>query len=167
MPKRIVLAEHLSEEELGQKYRQASSGIESRQFQVLWLLAQGQPTEKVSQITGYSRNWIYQLVRTYNQQGVESVGDRRRFNQGRNQILDDVEQAHLWQVLQGAAPDGGLWNGKKVADWLSELKGEPIHRQRGWEILRQMTFRLPVPRPAHSGTSPAEQEAWKKNCHSN
>jgi transposase len=167
MPKRIVLAEHLSKEELERKYRQARSGIESRQFQVLWLLAQGHLTENVSQITGYGRNWIYQLVRKYNQQGVESVGDGRRFNQGSNQILDDVEQAHLWQVLQGAAPDGGLWNGKKVADWLSELKGEPIDRQRGWEILRQMTFRLRVPRPAHSGTSPAEQEAWKKNSHSN
>jgi hypothetical protein len=59
MPKRIVLAEHLSTEELERKYRQAGSGIESRQFHVLWLLAQGQPTEKVSQITGYVISTIY------------------------------------------------------------------------------------------------------------
>lgn len=75
MPTRIVLTDHLSTEELEQRYRQASSGIESRQFHVLWLLAQGHPTEKVSQITGYGQNWIYQIIRKYNQQGVESVGD--------------------------------------------------------------------------------------------
>jgi transposase len=167
MPKRITLGFDVSAAELEQRYRQSKNGIESRQFHVLWLLAQGQPTEKVSEITGYSRNWIYQLVRKYHQEGIESMGDGRRFNQGSNQIINDVEQAQLWQVLQGAAPDGGLWNGKKVADWLSELKGEAIHRQRGWEILRQMTFRLRVPRPAHHGSSAAEQEAWKKNCQSN
>jgi len=34
----------------------------------------------------------------------------------------------LWQVLQQAPPDGGLWNGRKVADWMSELKGEKVGR---------------------------------------
>ncbi len=57
---------------------------------------------------------------------------------------------------------GGLWNGRKVADWLSEVTGTHISRQRGWEILRQMTFRLRVPRPSHTKSDPFEQEAWKK-----
>lgn len=163
MAKTIVLAEHLSVQELEENYRQAKTGIASRQFQALWLLAQGNPTQKVSQITGYSRHWLYCLIRRYNQLGLEGVGDRRRNNHGTNNLLSDVEQAQLWQVLQGEAPGGGLWNGAKVAQWLSQLKGEPIHRQRGWEILRQMTFRLRVPRPAHQVTTPEEQEAWKKN----
>jgi hypothetical protein len=34
----------------------------------------------------------------------------------------------LWQVLQQPPPDGGLWNGRKVADWMSELKGEKVCR---------------------------------------
>ena len=46
----------------------------------------------------------------------------------------------LWQVLQEKAPDGGLWNGRK-SDWLTSLTGRQISRQRGGEILRQMTFR--------------------------
>jgi len=60
-----------------------------------------------------------------------------------------VTQAQLWQARQGTAPDGGLWNGRQVADWLTGVTGRKISRQRGWEILRQMTFRLRVPRPAH------------------
>jgi hypothetical protein len=58
---------------------------------------------------------------------------------------------------------GGLWNGRKVADWLTEVTGTTISRQRGWESLRQMTFRLRVPRPCHTNSDPLEQEAWKKN----
>jgi hypothetical protein len=66
---------------------------------------------------------------------------------GSEPLVNDIHQAHLWQAhlwqaLQGKAPDGGLWNGRKVADWLSEVTGTTISRQRGWEILRQMTFRL-------------------------
>ena len=116
------------------------------------LLAQGKKTEEVSSITGYSRNWIYCVVRRYNSSGIAGVGDRRRGNYGTNSILDDLELAELWQALQGEGLDGGLWNGTKVADCLSKWKGEPVHRQRGWEILKQMTFRLRVPRPAHTGS---------------
>ena len=60
------------------------------------------------------------------------------------------------------APDGGLWNGRKVADYLSKLTGQKIDRRRGWEYLRQMTFRLRVTRPEHRQADQVEQEDWKK-----
>ena len=50
---------------------------------------------------------------------ISGIGDRRNQNQGAKPLIEDVEQARLWQVLQENAPDGGLWNGRKVADWLS------------------------------------------------
>ncbi len=73
-----------------------------------------------------------------------------------------MEQAQLWQVLQQPPPDGGLWNGRKVADWMSELKGKKIGRQRGWEYLKSMNFRLRVPRPEHQESDILEPEEWKK-----
>lgn len=51
------------------------------------------------------------------------------------------------------------------ARWLvgeSELTGQPISRQQGWEYLKQMRFRLRVPRPQHQEADLDEQEAWKK-----
>ena len=146
MPKRITIAEHLNSSELEQLYKHAKDGIESRHYQIIWLLAQGKKTEEVEEITGYSRTWIYALVKRYNELGISGVCDRRNQNQGAKPLIGDVEQARLWQVLQENAPDGGLWNGRKVADWLSEVTGTNFSRQRGWEILRQMTFRLRVPR---------------------
>jgi transposase len=163
MPKRITVAEHTNIAQLEQLYKQASGGVESRQFQIIWLLAQGKKTEEVTQITGYSRTWIYALVKRYNELGVEGLGDWRHQNKGASPLIDDVQQAQLGQVLKENAPDGGLGNGRKVADWLTSLTGRNISRQRGGEILRQMTFRLRVPRPAHSQSEETEQIAWKKN----
>ena len=162
MPKRITLVNHLNQQELQQHYRQSKDVVESRQYHIIWLLAQGKKTEEVQQITGYSRTWIYRLVQRYNQSGVEGLGDRRKYNQGSEPLVNDIHQAQLWQALQEKAPDGGLWNGRKVADWLSEVTGTQISRQRGWEILRQMTFRLRVPRPSHTESDIVEQEAGKK-----
>ena len=67
----------------------------------------------------------------------------------RDPLLNDVEQALLWQVLQQPPPDDGLWNGRAFADWMSELLGKKVCRQRGWEYLKSMKFRLRVPRPSH------------------
>jgi transposase len=163
MPKRINIAKHLSVCELEKSYRQAKDVVESRQYQIIWLLAQGKKTEEVAQITGYSRTWIYALVKRYNELGVKGLGDRRQLNQGAKSLVNDLQQAQLWQVLQEKAPDGGLWNGRKVADWLTQVTGTTISRQRGWEMLRQMTFRLRVPRPSHTKSDLVEQETWKKN----
>jgi transposase len=82
MPKRINIAEHSNISELEQLYKHAKDGIESRQYQIIWLLAQGKKTEEVEEITGYSRTWIYALVKRYNELGICGIGDRRSENQG-------------------------------------------------------------------------------------
>jgi hypothetical protein len=71
------------------------------------------------------------------------------FIQVASRCCQTQSQAHLWLALGGLAEDGGLWNGRKVADWIAQLTGKPIHRQRGWEYLRQMNFRQLVPRAQH------------------
>lgn len=162
MPKRLTISPHLSLEELEQRYRQAKNVTERSHYQILWLLAQGKPSQEVAGVTGYSRSWIYELVRSYNRMGVEALGDLRRYNRGASPKLDEVQQANLLQALRGVAPDGGLWNGRKVADYLSELLGTPISRQQGWEYLKQMELRLRVPRPQHQESDSEVQEAWKK-----
>lgn len=137
MPKRISVAQHLTIEQLEQYHRQAKDGVESRQYQIIWLLAQGRKTLEVEEITGYSRTWIYALIKRYNEGGIAGLGDseallrsadRRNQNQGNKPLIDDVEQAQLWQVLQEKAPDGGLWNGRKVADWLTCRTGRQVSR---------------------------------------
>jgi transposase len=162
MPKRITIQPHLNVEELQIRFRAARSAIESHHYQIIWLLARGKTTSEVMEITEYSRNWIYELVRGYNCLGPDSLGDQRWKNQDYDPLLNDVQQAQLWQVLQQPPADGGLWNGRKVADWMSQILGRQVSRQRGWEYLKSMRFRLRVPRPEHEQASLKEQEEWKK-----
>ena len=128
MPKRIVIAPHLSIEELQARFREAKTTTQVHHYQIIWLLACGKTTAEVMAVTGYSRGWIYELVRGYNHLEPESLGDQRCKNTDCDPLLNDVERAQLWQVLQQPPPDGGLWNGRKVADWMSELKGEKVSR---------------------------------------
>jgi transposase len=162
MPKRITIEPHISLEALQIRFRAASSATTAHHYQIIWLLAQGKTTDEVMAVTGYSRNWIYELVRDYNRLGPDSLGDKRCENQDQDPLLNDVQQAQLWQVLQQPPADGGLWNGRKVADWMSETLGHQVARQRGWEYLKSMRFRLRIPRPEHTETDWLEQSEWKK-----
>ena len=163
MPRRIQIKAHLRVEELGDCYRQSTDIVERSHYQTIWLLAQGWLTEDVAAVTGYSRDWVYKLIRQYNEHGPSALEDKRHDNPGAPTMLDDVQQAQLLQALEEAPFDGDLWDGPKVAHWMSELLGHPVHPQRGWEYLKAMEMRLVRPRPAHIESDPAAQEQWKKN----
>jgi transposase len=147
MPRRITIEPHLSLEELEARYRQAKDPVERSHYQIIWLLAQGRPSEDVASITGYSRSWIYELVWGYNRVGPETLGDKRHDLPGAEPLLNEAQQAKLWQALQGPPSDGGRWNGAKVAGWMSQELGRPVNRQRGWEYLKALQVKAQAPQP--------------------
>jgi hypothetical protein len=106
MPKRISIEPHLSLRELEQRYRQAKEAVERSHCQIIWLLASGRSSREASQITGYSLSWIYELVWGYNRIGSKSLGDKRHEHQGADTLLNDVQQAQLWQALQSPLTEG-------------------------------------------------------------
>ncbi|MEG4231486.1 helix-turn-helix domain-containing protein [Microcoleus sp. Pol11C3] len=136
MPKRLKLEPHQTPSELSKLYRQASDPIERTRYQIIWLLATGRETEDVADVTGYCRNCIYRLVRRYNQLGAKGLKDQRHQHPGTPPLLSVVEQAQLLQILQAPPADGGLWNSRKVAEWIGNLLDRPISVQRGWDYLR-------------------------------
>ncbi len=93
----------------------------------------------------------------------QRLRSRRHHNRGRETLLNDVQLAQLWQVLQTPPADGGIWNSRKVADYISQLLDRPVSVQRGWDYLKAYELRLKVPRRAHCESDPVEQENWKKN----
>ena len=149
MPRRIKITPHLSTDELEKRYRRATDATERSHYQMIWLLSQERSTKEVAEVTGYSRDWIYELVRSYNKLGVSAIGDLRRHNPGASPKLDVHQQAQLLQALQELAPDGGLWNGRKVSDYIDERFGLKLSRQQGWVYLKEMEFRLRIPRNEH------------------
>lgn len=164
MPKKIKLEPHLSTEELQSRYRAARDPIERSHYQILWLISEGKTTAEVMEVSGYSRNWIQQLSRRYNEIGPEALGDQRHKNPGAKEraLLSAQEQRELSELLKKPPADGGMWNSRKVAEWIEQRSGRAVRMQRGWEYLRRLGNTPKVPRPAHAKADPKEQQAFKK-----
>ncbi len=100
MPKRLTIEPHLQIEELQQRYRQSSDPVSRSHHQIIWLLALGKTVKEVAAVTSYSSDWIYKLAGRYNKKGEMALGDTRHNNPGGKSLLNDVQLAQLWQVLQ-------------------------------------------------------------------
>ncbi len=63
----------MSAEELERRYRQAQDPVARSQWQIVWLLARGRPSEQVGETTGYSLTWVYTVARRYNADGAQRL----------------------------------------------------------------------------------------------
>jgi transposase len=129
------------------------------QWQIVWLLAQGEPSARVAAVTGYSRTWVRTVARRYNAAGAAGIGDRRHGHRGGRRRLTPKQEAALDQALEGAAPDGGRWTAAKVAAWMSQQRGRPVAEGTGWRSLRRLDWRRSRPRPQHAQADKAAQAA--------
>lgn len=166
MPRRLVLPDHLPRAELERRYRSAHDPVARSHWQILWLLVRGDRTADVADVTGYSTTWVREVAKRYREGGPDALGDRRHGNPGRSDraLLTPALRDALRQSLGGPAPDGGIWTGPKVAQWLSERLGRPVRSQRGWEALRTLGFTPQRPRPRATRADPVAQEAFKKGA---
>jgi len=162
MPRRIVIAPHLSVAELEQHYRRAGDPAASRHWQIVWLLAHGWTAPRVASSTGFSTRWIGELAHRYNAQGPAGLGDHRHANPGSARVLSAAQEAELVRLLERPAPDGGLWTGPKVAAWIRQTTGRAVSDHLGWVSLRRAGFRPRRPRPRHAQADAAAQAAFPK-----
>ena len=167
MPKTIKLESHLTSEELENRYRKAHDPVLRSHYQILWLISEGKSTTQVMEVTGYSRGWIQQLARRYNEGGPEALGDRRHGNPGARDraLLSEAQQEELREALKKPPPDGGMWNSRKVGEWIEDKTGKKVasKKHRGWEYLKKLGNSPKVPRPHHKKADKGEQEAFKKS----
>ena len=167
MPKTIKLESHLRAQELESRYRKAHDRVLRSHYQILWLIGSGNTTTEVMEATGYSRGWIQQLARRYNEGGPQALGDRRHGNPGAKEraLLTPDQREELREALGKPPPDGGMWNSRKVGEWIERKSGRTVSnkKQRGWEYLKRLEQSPKVPRPHHASADGRQQEAFKKS----
>jgi transposase len=161
------VADHLTIEELEQRYRACEDACASRHYHAIWLLAQGHTIAEVSALTSFVPRWIEQLQARYNALGPRALGDLRRNNGTQPSVLTPELLDQLRERLR-AAPDGGLWTSGKVATWMAVQLGlEKLAPQRGWEALQAIGWSIQSPRSQHPNSAAPEQEAaFKKSSRS-
>jgi transposase len=166
MPRpRLPIAPHLTHDEIARRYRACRSGREKTHWQVLWLLTRPvMPTpQQVAEQVGLTPGWVRTLLKRWNAEGPDGLADRRAVINGGHSKLTTDQQVDLWDALQHAPPDGGLWTGPKVAAYVRQRWAVVVCKQTGWEWLRRLGFSRQVPRPSHpEAATPAERRAWKR-----
>ena len=164
MSRHIALAPHLRVADLEQRYRAAHEPHERSWWQILWLFAKGQTATAIAESTGYTRYWIGQIAKRYNEQGPAGMHNRQHTTSWRApRMLSAQQHEELRQVLSGPAPDGSKrWRAREVADWMAAKLGRPVATQRGWAYLQRLKQSQQVPRPQHALADPEQQGTFKK-----
>ena len=161
--KRLPVVEHLSHGEIDRRYRDCTDAAEKTRWHVLWLVTRpGAPLSatKAAALVGFTPSWGRTVLKRYNARGPEALTDGRRDN-GSDPKLTPEQQAELLAALQGEPPDGGLWSGPKVAAFVRDRFGVGVWPQTGWQWLKNLGFRLVVPRPKHpKSATPEQQRVW-------
>src|SRR5437879_3111135 len=99
MARKLKLEAHLKSDELEKRYRDAKDSVERSQWQIVWLLSIGKSSAEVSEVTGYCVDWIRKIVRRYNHDGVQAIGDQRHHNPGQARLLSAEQDAELRHEL--------------------------------------------------------------------
>jgi transposase len=165
MPTPIKLKDHLTVDELYQRYRKCQQAREKLRWRALYLIAKGGIANHVAKRVGRSSGWMTNLARRYNELGPTGVADQRgEVNCGVKPVLSAKQAQALDAVLREPAPDGGLWTSPKVAAWIKKKTGKDVHVTTAWRAMKAAGFSLQVPRP-HHGQAATEQEqaAFKKS----
>jgi transposase len=158
----LTIAAHLSRDELKNRMRTETDPTAIRRLQVIWLGLQGLPSKEIVRLSGYGRDWVFKIIKRYNEHGPDSLRDARVNSGGHTALLTPAQVAELIARLETRPDDGGLWTSPKVAVWMSEKIGRPVSFKVAWEYLKRIGFSLQQPRPSHTKADKEAQEAFKK-----
>jgi transposase len=167
MPKKAHLANHLSVNELKQKYIKSQDSVEARRWHVLWKVALGWTIKSSALAVGLDYQYTKKIIKKYNELGVESVKNNRKRPQthvrGKAPLLNEQQLQKLVTQLRSRPADGGIWTGPKVARWIEkETQREKVANQRGWYYLKKCNYSWQKPRPKHYLGDQAAQEKFKR-----
>jgi transposase len=158
-----AIASHLSAAELEARYKRAADPVAKSHFHAIWLLSMNYKSAEVAEILSFSPRWVRLLAKRYNEQGPDSLSDRRLSNGAAPALLTPEALATLKERLKAPPDDGGLWTGPKVAHWLASFHGrKSVHDQRGWDALVAIEYSIQKPRPRHPGAAGEEDRAALK-----
>lgn len=136
--------------------------LHRRRLDAVRLVSDGHGVPEVGRLLACSRTTVRQAVLAFNAHGFPGLVDARAEN-GRERYLSAEQDAQILKALEGRAPDGGLWNGRKLRDFIKTTFGIDAGVRYGWKTLVRLGWSLQRPQSRHAGGDAAEQAEFKKN----
>jgi transposase len=153
----LYVAHHLTLNELERRCNEETDPLTRDRLQAVRLAAQSKSRKEVAAALGRTERWVTQTLRRYNREGPEALRDRRHQNPGPPLKLTPEEQSELLEALQGPAPGGGAWTGRKVQIWVQERLGKKISLAPAYAYLKRLRIHLPSLIDRHNITT-----QWEK-----
>jgi transposase len=153
---------HIHLDTTWRRAKKAKDPIEKDRFLAVYHAKRGLTAKEIARIIPNTPRWVQETVRRYNLEGPEALKDKRHQNPGQKPKLTPEERMRVLEALQGPPPDGGLWTGPKLRDWVERELGKRLSLYPIYRLLHEMGFALRVPRPRHRKADGEAQEAFKK-----
>src|SRR3954471_1739987 len=86
MPRpRLLIADHLTPEQIQARYRSCRDGLEKTRWQILWLLTRSRPPPSPAEIApmvGMTPGWVRSLIKRWKDGGPDALADRLKSANG-------------------------------------------------------------------------------------
>ncbi|BDP41224.1 hypothetical protein DAETH_11930 [Deinococcus aetherius] len=136
--KRVPLEPHLTLEELAARRDAAPTPAEQRRWDLIWQYAQQEEPAVLPFVraTGFARNTVVEVVRRYNQGGLESIENWWRGKKNpRRRLLTPEQEEELRRVLAR-----GYMTNAEMADWVEARTGTRPDRSTLWMYRRGVNY---------------------------
>ena len=168
MPRKVSLANYLTEKQLKEKYFSSLDSVESRRWHLLWKISLGWSLKNSALAVGISYIYAKKIIQKYNHGGENALVNGRKTRQkssgGKKPLLTEKQFQLLIEQLESQPADGGVWTGPKVARWIEKETGkEKVWNQRGWDYLKKCRYSWQSPRAKHYKGDEKKQEEFKQN----
>ncbi len=132
-----------------------------RRLRALILHAEGYTGKRISEITGYNRQYLYELYRKYLSNGIEAIMGNHYGGNRRNMTYEE-ETAFLEQFIDDA--DGGhITDVSKIKAAYDEQVGHETGHGQIYYVLHRHGWTKKLPRSKHpKSADPEAVEASKK-----
>ena len=136
-----------------------------RRLQVLHLRVMEKSNAEISEIVGFSKQYIIEIVAKYRKQGMDAIMEDKRT--GNNRKLSFDEEVVFLDQFYDLAEAGQLVTIHTIISKFEELTGEPCADTTIYRMLKRHGWRKVSPRPAHPGKSSEEEIAASKKLTKN
>ena len=144
------------------KYSHARVGL---RIAIVQGILNGEKISEISKRHKVSREFIYQLVRRINIEGMEGIVDRP--HTGRKRQLNVEQEEKIKGVVSNSPRLAGYtysrWDGLLVARYIKEEFGITYSTRQVQRILKRIGFTLQRPRKKYMQADPNEQGKFREN----
>lgn len=151
----------LSERELLDWMRAATTRIEHDHRLAIWLTYQRYPAAQVAQMLGVSTPSVWRWVGAYNRQGPSAL-EVGAWGGRRWGFLTLEQERVLLAGWEHEAVAGKLLTARQMHRRVCQAVGHPVTLGYIYGLLKRHRWRKLAPRPTHVQADPVAQEAFKK-----